>query len=328
MSLDKNHVAIIGASMTGLYLAWRLSSRGFHVTVFERKNKIEGKACSTLVSERIYTFVPELKNFEEHQIASCKIHFPRTTVTLHFAPPFFCLKRQESQEKLADLAISAGAQIIFGYDINRNTLSEVEKNYGRIIGCDGALSPTRKLLGLPDPSFQVGIQIFAKERDFSDAAEAWPLKKGFVWRIPRGESVEYGIMDDIKSAQLNFEKFCRERAVSLENSEIKSALIPCGLRLPQNEKVTLCGDAAGMAKPWSGGGIIWGFTAADMLIKHFPDFTAYQKEAKAFFLPQITGGIIASRIVRLLGNYVPSLLPRSRIYDNDFLPIPKIPFLM
>lgn len=315
----KYNVAIIGASMIGLYLAWRLAERGHKVKVFERKSKIEGKACSTLVSERIYQFVPELKSFEEHHIRGCKIYFPRTTVMLQFAPTFFCLSRQASQEKLAELAVAAGAQIIFGRHIDSHALSEITKEHERVIGCDGALSPTRRWLGLSDPYFHSGLQIFTREQDCSDAAETWPLKKGFAWRIPRGNSVEYGVMDDVKSARDNFERFCEGRSVRLEDYETKSAMIPRGLRIPLSDKATLCGDSAGMAKPWSGGGIIWGLTAAGMLLKHFPNFGAYRREAARFFTPQIIGGTIAAGVVRWAGNYFSYLLPRQKTYDNDFL---------
>ena len=34
-------VAIVGAGITGLYLAWKLSEKGYQVTVFEKREKIE-----------------------------------------------------------------------------------------------------------------------------------------------------------------------------------------------------------------------------------------------------------------------------------------------
>jgi len=36
-------VAIVGAGICGLYLAWKLSEKGYSVTVFEKKEKIGKK---------------------------------------------------------------------------------------------------------------------------------------------------------------------------------------------------------------------------------------------------------------------------------------------
>jgi len=54
-------VAIVGASVSGLYLAWKLSEKKNEVFVFERKEKVGGKVCSGLFSERIFEFIPESK---------------------------------------------------------------------------------------------------------------------------------------------------------------------------------------------------------------------------------------------------------------------------
>ncbi len=312
--------------MAGLYLARRLAEQGHEVEVFDRKHKIEGKACSTLVSERIYKFVPELKSLEENKIAFCKINFPRKTVTLKFNPLFFCLPREAAQETLAHLALNFGAKINLGKALESKDIATINQNFDRIIGCDGSLSPTRKWLGLSAPILSMGIQIFVPEKDDSDVVDTWIAKHGFLWRIPRGETVEYGIMANPKFAREEFETFCRERKIDSVKCEMKAALIPSGLRLPENDRVTLCGDAAGMTKPWSGGGIVWGFTAADMLIKHFPDFKAYRKEAMKFFGFQIFAGRLANGAVYFTGQNFPFLLPDQVTYDNDFLSLNILKF--
>ncbi len=55
--VTKEKVAIIGAGVIGLYLAWRLKQKGHEVVVFEKKDKIGGKPCTALVSERIKEYL-------------------------------------------------------------------------------------------------------------------------------------------------------------------------------------------------------------------------------------------------------------------------------
>lgn len=319
---DQKRIAIVGGGAVGLYLAWKLSERGHLVTVFERRKRIEAKACSALVSERIFGFVPGIENFIENRIDGCLIRFPAKTVTLTFLPSFICVPRQKVNELLAEYARSAGAEIVFGW--SGNDVRQLAEEYDRVVGCDGALSKTRKSLGLPNPRFRLGIQMFAEERDSSGLVETWPLQGGgFCWRIPRGESVEYGILGDTRNAGSAFRAFLREHDIESENLALKAALVPQGLVLPRGTaSVTLCGDAAGLTKPWSGGGLVWGFTAADILLKHFPDFEEYRREAVQVFAPRIRRGVLATQAVYLVGFHFPRFLPSKKTYDNDFLDIP------
>ena len=87
------------------------------------------------------------------------------------------------------------------------------------------------------------------------------------------------------------------------------------------ENITLCGDSSGLTKPWSGGGLIWQLTMADILIKHFPDFQGYQKEVSKFFKGKIQRGKFITSLVYFLGNNFSFILPSNVLIDNDFLRI-------
>ncbi len=186
-----------------------------------------------------------------------------------------------------------------------------------MIGCDGALSAVRQSLNLPNPEFRIGIQGFIDKEDHSSFVETWPVKNGFIWKIPRGKETEYGIIAKPKEAKILFEKFLEKNNLRLE--KIKSALIPQGLIIPSNASITLCGDAVGLTKPWSGGGVIWGLMAADLLLKNFPDFLKYQKELKKLFLPKIILSKLATKMAYLLGFKMPWLLPKNIKIESDFL---------
>jgi len=321
-------VAIIGAGIIGLYLAWKLTERGEEVTVFEKKEKIGKEVCSGLFSERILEFIPESKNLIQNEIESVLIHFPKKRVKLNFTRKFLVMNRFELDNLVFDLAKKAGAKIILNHSVN-----SLPEGFDRIIGCDGANSIIRKNLKLPEPNYRLAIQEFIQKENYSKYVETWPTKNGFIWKIPRGRETEYGVIECPKGAKLIFNEFRNNFSSShalrfARADETKSrhalertnsAVIPQGLIIPSNLKITLCGDAAGLTKPWSGGGVIWGLIAADILLKNFPDFLKYKKEMKKFFLPKIIFSKIATKMVYFSGFRIPWLLPKQFKIEGDFL---------
>lgn len=305
-------IAIIGAGICGLYLAWKLSERGFEVTVFEKREKIGKEVCSGLISERILDFIPQSQKLIQNQIECVLIHFPKRTLKIKFLRKFFVINHSTLDNLVGDLAQGAGAKIILNRPVN-----SIPEGFDRIIGCDGALSQIRKALELKDPQFFLGVQGFIQKENLSNYVETWPTKSGFIWKIPRGKETEYGIIEKSKEAKKIFEKFLKENNLNLER--INSALIPQGLVIPFNKKITLCGDSAGLTKPWSGGGVVWSLISANILLKNFPDFLGYQKEIKKFFLPKIIFSKMAKKIVYFFGFNFPRLLPRNFKIDGDFL---------
>ena len=321
-------VAIIGAGICGLYLGWKLSENGHQVTIFEKKDIIGKQVCSGLISERILYFIPESKKLIQKQVHSCLIHFPKRTLKIHFSKKFFVMNHFELDNLVLNLARKAGAKINLNTAIN-SLPTEVDEAgvssspfanarvFDRIIGCDGAMSQVRKSLFLPDPEFKLAIQGFISGSDNSNFVETWPTKSGFLWKISRVKETEYGIIEDPKEVRKIFDKFITEKKLHLER--INSAVVSQGLVLPFNSKVTLCGEAAGLTKPWSGGGVIWSLMGAEILLKNFPDFLKYKKELKKFFLPNIIFSKIAKKMVYFLGFKFPWILPKNHQIEGDFL---------
>ena len=232
---------------------------------------------------------------------------------------------------VADLAEKAGAKIFLNHLID-----SFPPGFDRIIDCSGAASFGRRKLGLADPEFRLAIQGFIPtplpEESNEGFVETWLTQNGFIWKIPRGKEVEYGIIEKPERAKKLFNDFLKKNNLSLpEQNEgwrrmnvlrlerINSAIIPQGFMIPSNSKITLCGDAAGLTKPWSGGGVIWGLTAANLLLKNFPDFIKYKNVMKRFFLPKIILSKIATKIVYFLGFNFPWLLPKNIKIEGDFL---------
>jgi len=312
-------IAIIGAGINGLYLAFKLSKDGHKVSVFERKKEIGNEACSGLFSQRILDFLPQSKELIKNRINYTLIHFPQKTIRVDFNKEFLVMDHAELDKVVFSLAKEAGAEIFLNYNIN-----EIPQGFDKIIGCDGPLSFVRKTLGLKDPKYRLGILGFVRDPLPAGQAgasynfvETWPVRQGFIWKIPRGENIEYGILAEPKEAKKLLGEFLKNNNIILE--DLRAKIVPQGLIIPDNNSITLSGDSAGLTKPWSGGGVVWQLDLADILLKTFPDFKKYQREAKIkmginFFISKII-----VKLIYFFGFNFPWILPSKIKMDSDYL---------
>jgi flavin-dependent dehydrogenase len=305
-------VAIIGGGVCGLYLAGKLAEKGQDVTVFEQKKKVGRQTCSGLFSERIFDYIPQSKKLIQNEIDYTLIHFPKKTIKVLFSRKFFVMSHFELDKLMARIAKQSGVKIALNHQVK-----SLPSGFDKVIGCDGAKSFTREALNLREPNFRLAVQGFAKEQDNSNFVETWAIKQGFIWKIPRGDEVEYGILTNPKNACILFEEFLNKNKVK-KLDRTSAAMVSQGLSEPHNDAVTLCGEAMVGTKAWSGGGVVWGLRNCDLLLKHFPNFYAYQKETKRIFQREIFFSKLFTKFVYFFGFNFPYILPRKAKIDGDY----------
>jgi geranylgeranyl reductase family protein len=135
-----------------------------------------------------------------------------------------------------------------------------------VAGCDGPTSRVRRELELPEPGELLhGVLGFSDEQDRGDFVDVHLTVPGFfAWRIPRGDAgVEYGLaMPPGGDVSERFEAFTTGYGVEIDRR--CSGLIPIGPPdVVTSDRAFLVGDAAAQTKPFTGGGILYGMTAAD-----------------------------------------------------------------
>jgi digeranylgeranylglycerophospholipid reductase len=140
-----------------------------------------------------------------------------------------------------------------------------------VAGCDGPKSRVRRDLGLPDPGELLhGVLGFSGEDDPGDFVDVHlTVPAFFAWRIPRDDAgVEYGLaMPPGGDVRERFEAFTDGYGVGTDRR--CSGLIPVGPpETVTSDRAFLVGDAAAQTKPFTGGGILYGMTAADHAARH------------------------------------------------------------
>ena len=276
---------VVGVGPAGARLARRTAEAGYDVLALEKGTVGTPLACSGHVSTDIWEYVPDdaRSSLLQNRVFGANFHLggPESR-----AYPFYkteavsnVIDRVGLDRTLADAARAAGADVreghtVTGVDERDDRVTVTARTDGRTVefearlvaGCDGPVSRVRREAGLPDPDERLhGVLAFDGDPDDGDFVDVHlTVPRFFAWRIPRGEAgVEYGLAAP-PGTEVN-EAFDRlTDAYGAETDRRCSGGIPIG---PPDrvtgDRVFLVGDAAAQTKPFTGGGILYGMTAAD-----------------------------------------------------------------
>ncbi|CCQ32371.1 Geranylgeranyl hydrogenase protein [Halorhabdus tiamatea SARL4B] len=278
-------VIVVGAGPAGSRYARQAAGDGLDVLVFEQGEIGEPLACSGHVSTDVLEYVPpeDRESLRQNEIYGARFHLGGPDSRAY---PFYkdevvsqVIDRVGLDKTLARAASEAGADVRDGHTVTDVEEREdcvvvtvsgpdgVQTHRARMVaGCDGPQSRVRDAVSLPEPEELLhgvlGFDDGPEDSDFVDVHLTVP--RFFAWRIPRGEAgVEYGLaVPPGESASDRFDSFTD--AYGVETDRRCSGLIPIGPpESVTSERAFLIGDAAAQTKPFTGGGIRYGMTAAD-----------------------------------------------------------------
>jgi geranylgeranyl reductase family protein len=313
-------VIVIGAGPAGLRCASLLEKQGLDLLVLDRKKEIGLPVqCSGLVSSNLDKLVRPPEECIEHRVKGAVIHGPAGKEVRLEKPGTaayvldrrgfdrFLASRVKSEIRLGEKV----SRLDFGKDSVKVRTDKGEVKASAVLGCDGPSSVVARHFRVQPMEMVQGVIEIESGKDDSDKVEMWVDREvcdGFLWRIPRGRSVEYGMLGSrVKFSGL--EQFFRLG----KDLEKRAGLIPIGPCKSYFGRALLVGDAAGQTKPWSGGGVIYGLTAAghaarvmgkalkngDLSEKALED---YEKAWKQDLWQPICTGMMARQVFRDMGN--------------------------
>jgi geranylgeranyl reductase family protein len=297
--VDQYDVAVIGAGPIGGYLAKSLNELGHSVLLVEEHNEI-GRPfqCAGLVNPNAMSKV-SLYESVLTEIWGANIHSPagtpisigdKTTIRT------YSVCRKLFDEGVVFQAINKGTDLLLSTKAVGAELAEdrifvnLESPYGNstiaaklLCGADGAHSWVRRFFKMGRPremmiGFQLEVTGYDGDPGMLDMYTGTDIAPGFFsWAIPTGETTRIGtwskpmIMngrsseDYLNSLQTNIElnsRFQGCREIGRYCGPVPSGIV----KKIAKPRVVLFGDAAGICKPTTGGGIGPGFAQVDLLV--------------------------------------------------------------
>ncbi|MBN1923378.1 MAG: NAD(P)/FAD-dependent oxidoreductase [Nanoarchaeota archaeon] len=272
---------IIGAGPAGSYLAKKLAMRGASVSVFEKEKKVGIPVqCTGLFTEKIKQFVNTNKNFVVNTTNKIELHSVKSKALIKSNE--IVVNRTRFDNYLKEEAEKSGVDYylnhcLTGYKMKNNRVelffdNGLKVDSKNIIGCDGPLSTVNKLFKLnEDNKCFFAKQFVVKSEEFNnDTFHAYfgeEYNDFFSWIVPCGKNclrIGTGNSNHLIVNKL-LDYFIKKLRIKAKILDVNAGLIPLHdpdrvlFKRFNSSNVYLMGDAAGIVKATSGGGVVPSF---------------------------------------------------------------------
>ena len=286
---------VVGAGPAGSQCAYKLGSLGYSVLQIEEHRSV-GKPveCTGVVSRRVTSMVKT--DSIVNRVHGAHIYFPSgKSVHVSKNEETIIIDRERFDQDVSSAAIGEGVElrmnsVFLDADLHDGSITVkyrkegnvVEENAMALVGADGAGSTVRRNL-YPNQkvrrmvsAYQVEAAVKMKDQDSVDVYLGSAYSKGFFgWAAPAGDLTRIGNAGFGMSRELFlniFKKFLDPSKLS-----INGGLIPIRtLDRTYGERSVLVGDAGGIVKPLTGGGIYTGMLSGELAAESLN--MAYEKE--------------------------------------------------
>ena len=333
----KNYdVAVVGAGPVGSTFARIMAEKGFEVAILEKKKEIGVPLqCAGLVGKRIKEVNVLPNEFIINPVHGGFLHSPDDTVlsVSKGKPEAYVLDRVKYDQFLAHLAEDSGAEILLNHGvekidsvngvINLKNKEKTKISAGVVVGADGHSSIVSSTFNPLAESFQAAqylIDVGEKrfQTNFVHLYVDSRLSPGFLWVIPLSESTaRVGLFADANYQQLTIilNELLNKRSELRGATILKKyyGVIPRHDPHKQlvKDRVILLGDAASQVKPTTGGGLIMGFTSAEIAsravskaleVDNVEILTDYNKQYQERFKKELKVQLMVHKIFKSLND--------------------------
>jgi geranylgeranyl reductase family protein len=283
-------VGIVGAGVGGSYLAYLLGKRGVNTVIFDPRSPHE-KLCGGGVTYKAMADFPLLRELPcpRNEVRKVMLISPQgRKAIVELDKPLAIFNRRDLDYTLLNKAQELGAHFrgervrVFSREGNCWIISTDQGEYRAeiLVGADGAMSRTRKILGISagKPHCFFALECFFDLTGNSVTIKFFPDLKGYLWTFPRFDRTGVGIMcRDGTANGINVSKGMLRHYIEMhfpcqvERISFRGAYIPffsakeLGGQMICSEYWALIGDAASFVDPINGEGIYYALYSADIL---------------------------------------------------------------
>lgn len=284
-------VLIVGGGPAGSLSAFLLGKE-YDVAVFE-EHQIAGfpVQCAGLISERCFEKLSKycrIGKALENEIKGAFFISPKGS-PIEARGEAFVIERKVLDEMLFERA-SERAEVFVKEKVRfegwklKTPRREMEGRF--IIGADGVYSTVARHFNFPRPGVFTSLQAEVKFEPLDENyvelyfGSRWS-DSFFAYAIPLGDTARVGVLSRT-NPEFYFKNLIEKHPsvsgrVKGSMIELNAGAVPDRLVDFVNGRIALIGDAAGMVKPYTGGGLYYLTVAAEKLAEAFPNLKKYRE---------------------------------------------------